>query len=101
VGSSPSNELERYLGHIFLEKERKVNFAVFLGYFTGLRFLANDLPFPTLLGTALIVHLLDGVMCRLFAYNNGYPKNLWTIFGLFFGIWAIAILVLLPKREKP
>ena len=77
-----------------------MSFEIFLGYFTGLRFLTSDLPFPALLGTALIVHLLDGIMCRLFAYNNGYPKNLWTILGFLFGIWAIATLILLPKREK-
>ncbi|MBI3301183.1 MAG: hypothetical protein HYZ72_03770 [Deltaproteobacteria bacterium] len=77
-----------------------MSFEVFLGYFTGLRMLGDGLPFPTLVGTALVVHLLDGIMCRLFARNNGYPKNLWTVLGLVFGIWAIATLVLLPKRQK-
>ena len=73
---------------------------VFLGYFTGLRIIGGDLPPSTLLVTALVVHLLDSIMCRLFAHNNGYPKNLWTALGFVFGIWAIALLVLLPKREK-
>ena len=77
-----------------------MSFEVFLGYFTGLRFLTAELSLPALLGTALVVHFLDAIMCRLFAYNNGYPKNLWTVLGLFFGIWAVATLVLLPKREK-
>ena len=77
-----------------------MTFEVFLGYFTGLRVLQDGLTFPTLVGTALVVHLLDGIMCRLFARNNGYPKNLWTVLGLAFGIWAIATLVLLPKRQK-
>jgi hypothetical protein len=77
-----------------------VSFEVFLGYFTGLRVLGENLTFPTLVGTALVVHLLDSIMCRLFARNNGYPKNLWTILGFVFGIWAIATLVLLPKKHK-
>jgi len=77
-----------------------MNFEVFLGYFTGLRILQDNLAFPTLVGTALAVHLLDGIMCRLFARNNGFPKNLWTVLGLTFGIWAIVTLVLLPKRQK-
>jgi len=79
---------------------RDVSFATFVGYFTGLRLLGDTLSFPTLLGTALLVHLLDGIMCRLFAHNNGYPKNLWTLLGFVFGIWAMATLVLLPRRPK-
>lgn len=74
---------------------------VALGYFTGLRILNPDLDPPTLLRTALVVHACDAVMCRLFAQNNGYPKNLWTLLGFVFGIWAVAILILLPKRFPP
>jgi hypothetical protein len=77
-----------------------VSFEVFLGYFTGLQVLAGDLPFPVLVGTATVVHLLDGLMCRLLAHNNGYSKNLWTILGTVFGIWALLTLVLLPKRQS-
>jgi hypothetical protein len=75
-----------------------VSLTVFLGYFTGLHLLAPDLPFDALWRTALIVHTCDAVMCRLFAYNNGYPKNLWTLLGFVFGIWAVAVLLLLPRR---
>ncbi len=77
-----------------------MSFEVFVGYFTGLRILGGNLPLPTLLGTALVVHLLDGIMCRLFAHNNGHPKNLWTVLGFVFGIWAMAALVLLPKKLR-
>jgi len=44
-------------------------------------------------------HALDSIMCRLFAHNNGYPKNLWTVLGFVFGIWAVAVLILLPRRR--
>jgi hypothetical protein len=77
-----------------------VGFEAFVGYFTGLRVLGGNLSFPTLLGTALVVHLLDGIMCRLFAHNNGHPKNLWTVLGFVFGVWAMATLVLLPRKSK-
>jgi hypothetical protein len=77
-----------------------MSFEVFLGYFTGLRVLGGNIPFSTLLSTALVIHILDGIMCRLFARNNGYPKNFWTILGFVFGIWAIMFLVLLPKRQQ-
>lgn len=73
---------------------------VFLGYFTGLRLLAPDMQLETLLSTALVVHTCDAVMCRLFALNNRYPKNLWTLLGFVFGIWAVAVLVLLPRRRS-
>ena len=77
-----------------------MSWEIFLGYFTGLRFIADDLPFPVLLGTAIAAHLLDGAMCRLFAYNNGYPKGLWTVLGCVFGVWAVLTLIVLPKREE-
>lgn len=72
---------------------------VFLGYFTGLRLLTADLDPATLVRTVLVVHTCDSIMCRLFAHNNGYPKNLWTILGFVFGIWAVAVLILLPRRR--
>jgi hypothetical protein len=77
-----------------------VSFETFLGYFTGLRLLEGNLPFSSLVVTAFVVHLLDGIMCRLFARNNGYPKNLWTALGFFFGIWAVVTLILLPKKQE-
>lgn len=73
---------------------------VVLGYLSGLRFLDQDLPLPTLLGTMIIVNVCDGVMCRLFARNNGYPTKLWTAAGLVFGVWAVALLIVMPKRER-
>ncbi len=72
-----------------------------IGYLTGLKLLNPDISGPTLFHTALLIHLLDAVMCRLFAHNGGYPKNLWTLLGLVFGFWAMAFLLLLPGKKKP
>jgi hypothetical protein len=77
-----------------------VSLEVFLGYFTGLGLVSQELSRSTMIGTALFVHFLDGIMCRLLAYNSGYPRNLWTVLGGLFGVWAIVVLVLLPKRER-
>ena len=77
-----------------------MSWEIFLGYFTGLRFLADDLPFSVLLGTALAAHVFDGVMCRLFAHKNGYRKWVWTVLGFVFGVWAVLALVVLPRREE-
>ena len=76
-----------------------MSWDVILGYFTGLRVLSPDMDPAMLVRTAVLVHVLDSIMCRLFAHNNGYPKNLWTVLGFVFGIWAIAVLILLPRRK--
>lgn len=73
---------------------------VALGYFTGLRLLSAHMDPETLVRTVLVVHVCDSIMCRLFAHNNGYPKNLWTVLGFVFGIWAVAVLVVLPRRRS-
>jgi hypothetical protein len=45
-----------------------------------------------------VLHTCDAIMCRLFARNNGYPRNAWTALGFVGGIWAVAVLILLPRR---
>jgi hypothetical protein len=72
----------------------------FLGYLSGLKLLRSEIPLSTLVGTMFVVNVCDAIMCRLFAHNNGYPKNLWTAIGLVFGIWGVAALIVMPKREK-
>ena len=69
-----------------------------LSYWSGLAFVRPELGFPELVGTMFVLHICDAVMCRLFARNNGYPRNAWTLIGFVGGIWAVAILILLPRR---
>jgi hypothetical protein len=71
---------------------------VFLGYLSGLHLLEPNLPLATLLPTMFVVNTCDAFMCRLFARNNGYPTKLWWTIGFVFGIWAVAALILVPKR---
>lgn len=73
-----------------------MSWQIALGYFTLVGLLDPD-P-HTLVRTVLLVQTLDALMCRLFAINNGYPKNMWTLLGFVFGIWAVAILIVLPRR---
>ena len=75
-----------------------MNVAVLLGYASGVALVAPNLEPPALLGTALAVQICHAIMCRLFAHNNGYPKNVWTVLGMVAGVWAVAVLVLLPRR---
>lgn len=72
----------------------------FLGMLSGLAFLQDGLELSTLVPSMIVVNVCDAIMCRLFAHNNGYPKNLWTLIGFVFGIWAVAALIVLPKRER-
>ena len=69
-----------------------------LSSFYGLRWVSADLDPWTIVRTLLLINTCDAVMCRLFAHNNGYNKNAWTGLGFVFGIWAVAVLIVLPKR---
>jgi len=78
-----------------------VSWHVALGYLTGFRWIDPQLDPATLLRTVLLVHACDAVLCRLFAHNNGHSKNLWTALGFVFGLWSVALLLVLPKRSSP
>ena len=71
-----------------------------LGYLTGLRFVSPaPLDWPTLVATGVLVNICDAIVCRVVARNNGYPTRLWFGLGLVFGVWAIAVLMVAPKRS--
>jgi hypothetical protein len=71
-----------------------------LAYLTGLHFVATaPLDWPTLLGTGVLVNTCDAIVCRIVARNNGYPPRVWLGLGFVFGIWAIIVLMLAPKRS--
>lgn len=72
-----------------------------LMYASGLFLVAPDLDAGARVGTSLAVLACDAAVCRLFAYNNGYPRNAWTLLGLVGGLWAVAVLILLPRRGEP
>jgi len=78
-----------------------VSWSTWLGYLTGLALLSPGMDADTLVRTVLLVHTCDCLMCRLVAHNNGYSKTLWTWLGFVFGIWAVAVLMLLPRRGGP
>ena len=78
-----------------------MSWSTWLGYLTGLALLSPGMDAGTLVRTVLLVHTCDSLMCRLVAHNNGYSKRLWTWLGFVFGIWAVAALMLLPRRGGP
>jgi hypothetical protein len=77
-----------------------MDFYHILGYLTGLFFIRPEMESTTLLRTAALVHLLDAILCGVIASQSGRARNLWTLLGLFFGIWALATLFLLPAKKQ-
>ena len=77
-----------------------MTFATALAYWSGLAFVAPELPPPAILGTALVLHLCDAALCRVFAGNGGRPRNVWTVIGFVGGIAAVVLLLLLPRRPR-
>ena len=77
-----------------------MSFYTFLSYFTGLYFIGTNLDAATLLSTAVLVHLLDAILCGLIAGSSGRNRILWTLAGFGFGIWALAALFLLPAGRR-
>jgi hypothetical protein len=70
------------------------------GYLTGLQLVAaTPLDWPTLIATGVLVNICDGIVCRIVARNNGYPPRLWLGLGFVFGVWAVAVLMVAPKRR--
>lgn len=69
-----------------------------VAYLSLLAFVAPGLDRPTLFGTTVALHICHAILCRIFAANAGYSRNAWTILGLIGGVWAVAVLILLPPR---
>ncbi len=68
------------------------------GYLTGIYFIQPDIDASTLIRTAFLIHFLDAILCRLIASHSGRNKNLWTVAGLFLGIWARGALFLFAGK---
>lgn len=78
-----------------------MSLATLLGWWSGLAFVAPPLPLPTLLGSMLVLHICDAIMCRLIAANNGRAPRPWFFIGFVGGVWAVALLLVLPSRAAP
>lgn len=76
-----------------------MDFATVFGYVSGLAFIKPDLDSATLIRTAVVVHLLDALLCRVIAAHSGRGRLRWTVAGLILGIWALGALFLLPAKR--
>jgi hypothetical protein len=76
-----------------------MDWSTIWGAVSLISFIRPELEGTVLVRTVLIVHICDAVVCRLIAANSGRDKRLWTIGGLVLGIWALGVLLFLPKRK--
>lgn len=77
-----------------------VSWTGLLGYASGVWIFAPSLREEHLLPTVLLIHLLDAILCRVFAKNNGDPPNLWTAIGFVAGVWAVLYLLVHTRRQQ-
>ncbi len=77
-----------------------MDFQTILGYLSGVYFIKPDLEVSTLLRTAFLIHILDAVLCCLIATHSGRNKTIWTVAGLFLGIWGLGTIFLLPAKRR-
>lgn len=77
-----------------------VDYYHILGYFSGLYFIKPEMDATALLRTAVVIHFLDAVLCRVIAGFRGRDRNLWSVAGFLLGIWALATLFLLPAKIR-
>ena len=76
-----------------------MDFYRLLGYFSGLLFIKPEMDLSVLWRTAALVHFLDAILCCVIAKYSGRSKKLWTVVGAICGIWALAVIFLLPEKS--
>jgi hypothetical protein len=77
-----------------------MSIATALAYWSGVAFVAPDLPASAVFGTVFVVHGCDAALCRILAGNGGRPRTPWMFIGFVGGIAAVALLLLLPRRAR-
>jgi hypothetical protein len=70
-----------------------------VGYLSGLFFIKPEMDASALWRTAALVHFLDAILCCVIAKYSGRSKKLWTLAGALCGIWALAVIFLLPEKK--
>ncbi len=48
---------------------------------------------------AIAVLIACVLICREQAERKGYNMDLWAVLGLLFGVFAVVVVLLLPKKE--
>jgi hypothetical protein len=76
-----------------------MDFYRVLGYFSGLLIVRPDLDQSSLVPTAVLVHVIDAILCAVIANHSRRSVVGWTLGGLAGGIWALGVLFLLPVRN--
>jgi len=65
---------------------------------SGLALVTVDPAPGTVLGTAIAVNVCHAIVCGVIAGNSGYARWPWRALGFIGGVWAVAVLLCLPRR---
>lgn len=78
--------------------------ATILSVISGFGLMGYRLPPATILATSIVVNLALAPLTAVIASRRGRSTLGWTITGLLLGMWALAVVLMLPavsESQKP
>ena len=75
--------------------------ANILSLTSGFALMGNHLPPLTILMTSIVVDLALAPLTAVIASRRGRSAMGWTIAGLALGMWALAVVLVLPAANRP
>jgi hypothetical protein len=74
--------------------------ASILSVTSGFALLGYPLPPATVLATSIVVDLALAPLTAIIASRRGRSALGWTIAGLTLGMWALAVVLILPAANR-
>jgi hypothetical protein len=74
--------------------------ASILSVTSGFALLGRPLPPATVLATSIVVDLALAPLTAIIASRRGRSALGWTIAGLTLGMWALAVVLILPAADR-
>jgi hypothetical protein len=74
--------------------------ATILSVTSGFALLGYRLPPATILATSIVVDLALAPLTAIIASRRGRSTLAWTIAGLTLGMWALAVVLMLPASNR-
>ena len=54
----------------------------------------------TILGSLVVIQIMDAIMCAIIASNRGRPKKEWFFWGLAVPVIPLALILILPSFKE-
>jgi len=74
--------------------------ASILSVTSGFALMGYRLPPATILATSIVVNLALAPLTAVIASRRGRSALRWTIAGLSLGMWALAVVLVLPASNR-